>query len=124
MKNKLISKVIDAKNKITESAPALITTAIVGASMMQNVAFAAADAAKLFEYIVKGLGGILIAGAAIRAVMGISAYTEAKSDGEGPEMSKAKNQITASIMGVVLGIALEGGASGIGSMIGKITFGA
>ena len=123
MKNKLISKVIDAKNKIKESAPALITTAIVGAAMMQNVAFAAADAAKLFEYIVKGLGGILIAGAAIRAVMGISAYTEAKSDGEGPEMSKAKNQITASIMGIALGIALEGGASGIGSMIGKITFG-
>lgn len=123
MKNKLISKVIDAKNKIKESAPALITTAIVGASMMQNVAFAAADASKLFEYIVKGLGGILIAGSAIRAVMGVSAYTEAKSDGEGPEMSKAKNQITASIMGIAFGIALEGGASGIGGMIDKITFG-
>ena len=123
MKNKLISKVIDAKNKIKESAPALVATAIVGASMMQNVALAAADAAKLFETIVKVFGGLLIAGATIRAVMGLSAYTEAKSEGEGPEMSKAKNQITASIMAIALGIALEGGASSIGSMIGKITFG-
>lgn len=123
MKNKLISKVINVKTKIKESAPALVATAVIGASMMQNVAFAAADAAKLFEYIVKGLGGIVIAGAAIRAVMGLSAYTDAKSEGEGPEMSKAKNQISASIMGIVFGIALEGGASGIGNMIDKITFG-
>lgn len=122
MKNKLISKVIDAKNKIKESAPALVATAIVGASMMQNVAFAA-DAKTLFGYIVKGFGGILIAGAAIRAVMGLSAYTEAKSEGEGPEMSKAKNQITASIMAVALGIALVASGSKFGDLIGTITFG-
>lgn len=122
MKNKLISKVIDAKNKIKESAPALVATAIVGASMMQNVAFAA-DVKTLFGYIVKGFGGLLIAGASIRAIMGLSAYTEAKSEGEGPEMSKAKNQITASIMGVALGIALVASGSKFGDLIGTITFG-
>lgn len=122
MKNNLISKVINVKTKIKESAPALVATAIIGVSMMQNVAFAAGDASKLFETIVKVFGGLLIAGSAIRAVMGLSAYTEAKSEGEGPEMSKAKNQITASIMGIALGVALEGGAGSIGSMISKITF--
>ncbi len=65
---------------------------------------------------------IFIAGAAIRAVMGLSAYTETKSEGEGPEMSKAKNQITASIMAIALGAALIANGKSIGSVITTISF--
>lgn len=121
MKNKLVSIVSKTKNNVKKMGPSLLSTVIMGFAVLNQTAFAATDTT-LFTTIVKALGGVSIAGAAIWAIMGFIAYGEAKTDGEGPEMKKAKNQITGAIILAVVGLALSAGASTIAGTIKDITF--
>lgn len=120
MKNKLVSIVSRAKINVKKMGPNLLSAAIMGFAVLSQTAFAVDTT--LFTTIVKALGGISIAGAAVMAIFGAIAYADAKSEGEGPAMAKAKNQVTGAIMLAVVGIALTAGASTIAGTIKDISF--
>lgn len=120
MKKNLVSIVLKTKNNVKKMGPSLLSAAIMGFAVLGQTAFAVDTT--LFTTIVKALGGVCIAGAAIWAVMGFIAYGEAKADGEGPEMKKAKNQLTGAIVLGIVGVALTAGAATIGGTIKDITF--
>ena len=120
MKKNLLTIVTRTQTRLKKFAPGLLCAVILGVAVLGNTAFAADTT--LFTTIVKALGGISIAGAAIMAIFGAIAYAEAKSEGEGRAMSKAKNQITAAVMLAIVGIALTAGATTIAGTIKDITF--
>ena len=122
MKRKFLEVALKGKHCIEQLYPYMFSIALSGALILKNIAFAAETNTSLFKTIVSALGGLAIASAAINGVMGAIAYAEAKSEGEGPGMSKAKNQIVAAILLGIVGAALAGGASTIEATIGNITF--
>ncbi len=81
--------------------------------MMSVYASAAEDLMSLIiDIVAKGM----VAGAVIMAIMGISKWAGAHSEGDGPEMKKATNTITAAVIMVVVAailIASEGTISSI-----------
>ncbi len=82
---------------------ALIASAALFAS---PVAFAEGpDGGQILSIAIKVLGGIAIVGGGIRLVTGLMAYSEAKEEGEGPAMAKAKGQITAAVILAGVGTA-------------------
>lgn len=122
MKTKLLKTAVKFRTNVRKSMPMVIGANLCMCLMLVNSVAFAAGASDLFTVIVKALGGIALAGAAIWAVMGAIAYGEAKTDGEGPEMKKAKNQIVGAIILAVVGGALAAGASQIGSLVSNISF--
>lgn len=120
MKNKLINVISKIKSKGKKMAPGLMSATIISATVLGQTAFAVDTT--VFTTIVKALGGIAIAGAAVTAVVGLVSYGEAQSEGEGPELSKAKKQIKGAVVLAIVGIALSAGASTIGGTIKDITF--
>ena len=120
MKTKLLKTAVKFRNDFNFLFPSMLSMMVMGTMLLGNIAFAG-DGQELFKTIVKALGGISIAGAAIIAVFGAIAYAEAKSEGEGPAMSKAKNQIQAAVMLAIVGVALTAGATSIAGLVKDIT---
>lgn len=117
MKQKFLKMCIRAKNGLNVAKPYMLSLAVMVVMILGNVAFAADEGKSLFTNIVKILGALALAAGAITAIMGAIAYAEAKSEGEGPAMAKAKNQITGAVMLGILGGCLTGFATQISSLI-------
>lgn len=117
MKQKFLKLGIKARNGLHAAKPYMLSLAMMGIMILGNVAFAGNEGKTLFTNIVKLIGAAALAGGAIAGVMGVVAYGEAKSEGEGPAMAKAKNQITGAIILVVIGVCLEGFAGTLSSLI-------
>ena len=77
----------------------------------------AADAKEIIELVVKVMG--IIAGilGVLTTVMGAMAYAEAKSEGEGPAMAKAKNQIAGGAGLLIIAGVLEVFAGQLADMV-------
>lgn len=103
------------KNSLNVFAVAL------GLLTLVEPAFAANEAKNLMEMIIKILGALSIIAGAIIGFTGLMAYAEAKSEGEGPAMAKAKNQLTSAVMLVLLGGSAAALASKFASLITSIT---
>lgn len=120
MKNKFINVTTKVKTRIKKMSPGLMNAAVIGAAILSQTAFAADTT--IFTVIVKAIGGGCIVGAAVTAIMGIVSYADAQAEGEGPAMSKAKNQLKGAAFLAVVGVALAAGASTIAGTIKDITF--
>ena len=66
------------------------------------------------------LGGIGVIGGLIMGVMSILAFAEAKSEGGGPEMAKAKNGIIGAIILLGVGIAIYAAAGGLSEKVADL----
>ncbi len=90
-----------------------LTSCVASFQMMCAYASAADDLMTLIiDIVAKGM----IAGAVMLAIMGISKWAGAHSEGDGPEMKKATNTLTAAIIMVVVSailIASEGTVASI-----------
>lgn len=87
-----------------------MTTAMVVCAMAMPVLSAAAEgedngAKAIMKTIIGAIFAVAIVAGVITGALGIVAYGEAKSEGAGPEMAKAKNQIVGAIILLALGVA-------------------
>ena len=102
--NKIVSKVNDAlvsaKNRV-EVTRASVTMATAGFLLSTGLAQASAGE-DLLALIIDIVGKGLIAGAVILAIMGIAKWASAHAEGDGPEMKKATNTLTAAIVMVII----------------------
>lgn len=115
--SKILNCMKSIQLKMKKAAPHLAIIAALSI-MAFNPALAASSSPKdVFDVIIKVLSGFCIAAGAIRAFTGVMAYAEAKDEGEGPAMAKARNQITAAILLVVLGAAGVGLSSTLATAI-------
>lgn len=83
--------------------PTMLLTFIMSFQVM-SVYAAAPDA--LLTLIIDIIGKGMIALAVVFAVMGVSKWAAAHSDGDGPEMKKAVNTLAAAIILVVISAVL------------------
>ncbi len=106
--NKIVSKVnnalVSAKNR-AEVAKASATMATTGFLMSTGLAQASA-AEDLLALIIDIVAKGMIATAVILAVIGIAKWAGAHSEGDGPEMKKATNTITAAVILVIVSAIL------------------
>lgn len=120
MKNKTETKIQPFIHRISPVAqkakPLILSLFLTAVIVLSNPAFAG-NGAELFKAIVKVLGALSTAGGAIYGIIGLIAYAEAKSEGEGPAMAKAKNQLVGAVMLMALGVAMIAGSSAIAGMI-------
>lgn len=117
LKEKTLSKAIN------KAKPYALSLAIASAFIFSNVAFAAGGATTIFQIIVQFLGVVSIGGAAVTGITAAIAYAEAKSETDGPAMSKAENKIKAAIAVAIIGASLLLGAPALSSLISNtITF--
>ncbi len=105
-------------NTLDDKATPILLAGLLVAPQM--TAFAANEGNKAITLVIN----LVAIGLMIRGVLGLahglSAYGEAKEDGEGPAMSKAKQQLTGGILMVALGGIF---ISSIGkSLIGLVSF--
>ncbi len=75
------------------------------------------SATGIFSYIIKILGAFALIRGGIAGYSGLTNYGEAKSEGEGPAMAKAKGEITAAIILMVVGGAAATFATSFASAI-------
>ncbi len=97
-----------------QKALTMLTSCIASFQLMSTYASAADDLMTLIvDIVAKGM----IAGAVILAIMGISKWAAAHADGDGPEMKKATNSITAAIIMVVVSAILIASEGTIASIL-------
>ena len=101
---------------MANARPFALAFVLAGCMLCSNVAFAAGGA-EIFKLIVQVLGGFCLASAAIQAITGFIAYSEAKSDADGPAMAKAENKIKSAVLIGILGAALSLGSTTLASFI-------
>ncbi len=81
-------------------------------------AFAAGgDATEVFTLVIRILGGIAIIKGAISTYSGLTSYADAKTEGEGPKMARAKDEISGAIILVAIGLVAEGFAGQLAGLI-------
>nr|WP_297765591.1 hypothetical protein [uncultured Butyrivibrio sp.] len=92
----------------------ILTSCIASFQMLCVYASAAEDLLSLIiDIVAKGL----IAGAVILAIMGISKWASAHAEGDGPEMKKATNMLTATIIMVVISAIMIASEETIASIL-------
>lgn len=111
-------------NKFTRIRTGLMMAAGSLSGMAATMTVAGAidkDAASGFiETIIELIGAAAIIGGIIIGIMGFVAYAEAKSEGEGPGMSKATNKIIGAIILLAVGIAIEIAAPDLAGLLSDI----
>ena len=119
-----LANTLKADNKFSRARMTLATIlGVIGAFFLNSqVVFAAADSnvVSIATMIFKVLGAIGIIGGLIMGIMGIMAYAEAKSEGEGPAMSKAKNQVIGAIILLAVGGAIFGTSGTLANTVANI----
>lgn len=95
-----------------------IGTMMTTAGTMMMMTMAHADAAgDLLQFIIDVIGKLILALAVIMAVLGLVGWAQANSEGDGPALNKAKMQLAAAIMLVVLSIILIASKSTLAGML-------
>lgn len=102
---------------MAEKATPVMTGACTFYSILAGFQAHAAGAIDFVELIIQILAVLIIVGGVFNGIVGLSSFAEAKAEGDGPAQNKAKGQLIAAGMLLVLSILLLANAGRIAGMI-------
>ena len=102
--NKMVTSL---KNKARYAANSVAPVAVMlGTAVLTSSSAFAADPKELLKFIIKTVGGLIIALGIIMFVMGLVRWASAHSEGDGPAQNKAIGMLAAAVMLVALSMVL------------------